>query len=100
MKNIMIDICVRHYYNDVELFIIIDEENANLISWARFLPHLKNDFLKTRNIVCDGDSKNLMYEYLYKELSRRESFKIKSPHFVIFVYDEFGMKKAPYFKVH
>lgn len=95
MKNIMIDICVRHYYNDVELFIIIDEENANLISWARFLPHLKNDFLKTRNIVCDGDSKNLMYEYLYKELSRRESLKIKSPHFVIFVYDEFGMKRHP-----
>lgn len=95
MKNIMLDICIRHYHNDVQLFIIIDEENAPLVHWSRLLPHLKNDLLNSRNIICDDDSKNLMFEYLYKELSRRESFKETSPHFVIFVYDEIGMKRHP-----
>ena len=95
MKNIMLDICVRHYQNDVKLFIVIDEKNSKLVSWARLLPHIQNDLLNTRNIICDDDSKNIMFEYLYKELSRRETYKIKSPYFVILVYDEFGMKRHP-----
>lgn len=95
MKNIMLDISIRHYHNDIKLFIVIDEKNAHLVQWARMLPHLKNDILNSRNIICDNDSKNLMFEYLYKELSRRESFKETSPHFVIFVYDEIGMKRHP-----
>ena len=56
---------------------------------GKILPHLKNDFLKTRNIVCDGDSKILCMNTCIKSFQEESPFKIKSPHFVIFVYDEF-----------
>lgn len=95
MKNIILDICIRHYQNDVQIFIVIDENNADLIRWSRLLPHIQNDLLRTRNIVCEEESKNLIFEYLYKELSKREQYKVKYPHLVIFAYNEFGMKRHP-----
>jgi S-DNA-T family DNA segregation ATPase FtsK/SpoIIIE len=94
-KNILLDICIRQYYSDVKLFFVIEEENSKYIEWIRLLPHLQNDDLGIRNIVCDEESKNVLFEYLYKELSRRENLKVINPRIVIFVFNEIGIKRHP-----
>lgn len=94
-KNILLDICVRQYYSDVKVFFVIEEEYSKNIEWIRLLPHLQNDDLGIRNLVCDEESKNILFEYLYKELSRRENSKTVNPRIVVFVYNEIGIKRHP-----
>lgn len=72
-KNIVIDVSVRHYYGDVRLFLLVDDEKQ--YEWVRMLPHLGND-KGTRNIVCNNESKNNLFENLFRELNYREQTKI------------------------
>lgn len=95
MKNTIIDLCVRQYHSDVNLFLILDDITGNLVHWSRFLPHLYNNDLDIRNIVCDDESRTILYEYLYKELSGRETSKVQVPHCVVFVYGKTEFKKHP-----
>lgn len=95
LKNIVIDITARQYFTDVKMFFIAEKENKDQIQWLRFLPHVYNDVIGIRNIVCDDDSKNLIFEYLYKELTIREQNKSFSENIVVFFYDEYGFKSHP-----
>lgn len=97
LKNMTIDLVTRQYYNDVKLFYIADEIHAEEFEWLRFLPHVQNPILDIRNIVCDSDSKNIIFEFLYKELTRRSSEKNASytERYVIFVYSDLGLKRHP-----
>jgi S-DNA-T family DNA segregation ATPase FtsK/SpoIIIE len=95
LKNFTVDLSVRHYYSDVSLFYIIDEKYADIFSWLRYLPHVNNESMSMRNIAYDSDSRNAIYEYLYKELSSRESTKVHSPYYIIFVFDDEGFKRHP-----
>lgn len=94
LKNIVIDICSRHYYSDVELFFVSTAENKDKVSWLRFLPHVNNEITGARNIVCDDESKNRLFDYLYKELSQRDK-EGNNKNFVIFFYDEYGFQNHP-----
>lgn len=97
MKNIVIDICSRHFQNDVKLFFVAKKENKNKISMFRMLPHVYNDIIGIRNIVCDDESKNILFEYLYKELTVREQQQQKEfdKHIIVFLYDEYGFQSHP-----
>ena len=95
LRNLTIDLAVRHYYLDLKLFYIIGENQKKEFEWLRFLPHIQNDILHMRNLVCDEGSKTLLFEYLYKELSKREAAKISFPRIVIFVFNDMGIKKHP-----
>lgn len=97
MKNMVIDICTRQYESDVKILFVVEPENEPLIHWARNLPHVQNEDINSRNIVCDDESKNVLFEYLYKVLTYREADKDKKidPRFVIFVIDECGLKNHP-----
>ena len=94
MKNIIIDICARQYYTDVQLFFVAAEEHKDKVKWLRFLPYVSNEAINSRNIVCDDESKNRIFDYLYKELSQREQGK-KGEHIIVFFYDEYGFKTHP-----
>lgn len=93
-KNIVIDICARQYYSDVKLFFVAKEEHADRVNWLRFLPYVDNNVTGSRNIVCDDDSKNRAFDYLYKELTQREQGE-KGEHLVVFFYDEYGFQSHP-----
>lgn len=95
MKNIVIDICARHFQSDVKLFFVAKAENRDKVYWLRMLPHVYNETIGVRNIVCDDESKNILFEYLYKELTLREQNKTKQPHIVVFLYDEYGFQNHP-----
>ena len=94
-KNIALDICARHYHTDLEMFLVVSPEHSDRISWMRFLPHLNNQFTGNRNIVCDDESKNLIFEYLYKEMVLREQLNKYERRIVVFFYDEYGFKSHP-----
>lgn len=98
LKNMVIDVVTRHYPTEVKIFFITQSENERYIHWARSLPHVQNDELGRRNIVCDEESRNVLFEYLYKELSTRRSQEgkvVPLPRFVIFALDEWGIKNHP-----
>lgn len=95
MKNIVVDICARQFHSDVKLFFVANNENKDKVHWLRMLPHVYNDVIGVRNIVCDDDSKNILFEYLYKELTFRKENKNFENRFIVFLYDEYGFKNHP-----
>ncbi len=95
LKNIVIDLAARQYHTDVKMVFVAEAENREEIQWLRFLPHAFNDEIGVRNIVCDDESKNLIFEYLYKELTIREQNKKHEEDIVVFLYKENGFKNHP-----
>lgn len=95
LKNIVIDIAGRQYFSDVKMVFVAERFHKEHVQWLRFLPHVYNDTVGGRNIVCDDESKNLIFEYLYKELTIREQNKTYDSNIVVFFYDECGFKNHP-----
>ena len=74
---------------------IAEPQHKESIRWIRLLPHVYNDVLSIRNIVCDADGKNIIFEYLYKELTFRENSKGYDFHIVAFFFDDYGFNSHP-----
>lgn len=94
-KNIIIDIAARHYFKDVKMVFVAEQENADKIYWLRMLPQVTVDEQKIKTIVTDDESKNIVFEYLYKELTIRQQSKKYDEHIVVFFFDEYRMKSHP-----
>lgn len=99
LKILTVDIATRHFYDDVKLYYIFKEEDLDKFMPFRWLKHVGNDDISIRNFMYNDQSKKIMLEFLYKELSRRDTMKdadLKSEtHHVIFVYDSKGFSKHP-----
>ena len=92
MKVMLVDIISRQYFGDVKIYTLIDDEKK--YDWIRLLPHIQNAGMQ-RNIVCDNESKNNVFEELYKELNTRSGMKKQIGFNVIFVMCENGIKSHP-----
>ena len=95
LKCMVLDIVARQYHADVQLMFVADEDNKEHVWRYRMLPHVYNEALHTRNIVCNAESKNLIFEYLYKELSHREQSKSHDSNIVVFFLNECGFNSHP-----
>lgn len=95
LNNIVLDLVTRQYYSDLKLIFVSEFEHKEITKLFRFLPHVYNETLGVRNIVCDIESKNQIFEYLYKELTVRENNKSFDSNLVVIFYDEFGFKSHP-----
>lgn len=95
LKNMVIDLTARQFFSDVRLVFVAESWHKDQIYWLRMLPHVMNEQTGARNIVCDDESKNLVFEYLFKEMSFREQNKGYDHHIVVFFYDEYGFKNHP-----
>lgn len=95
LKNIVVDIAARQYFSDVRMVFVAEKEHKDQIQGFRLLPHVYNEVIGVRNIVCDGESKNIIFEFLYKELTIREQNKGFSENIIVFFYDEYGFKSHP-----
>ncbi len=95
LKNIFVDIVARHYFTDVKMVFVAQKEHKDYVQWLRWVPHVYNDTIGVRNIVVDDESKNLIFEYLYKELTLREQNKKYVDNIIVFFYDEYGFKSHP-----
>lgn len=95
LKLIVTDVALRHFAADVKLFFVAEKEHAGRMHLFRFLPGAYCAQTDTRGIVTDDESKTLIFEYLYKELTMRAQEKRLYPHLLVFFYDEYGYKKHP-----
>lgn len=95
MKNFTLDLCTRQFYRDVKLFYVINTDFSNYILWLRWLPHVRNDELHVRNIVCSDESKTTLFEYLYSILASREQTGVTSPHIVVLILSDVNVKNHP-----
>lgn len=102
LKNLTLDISIRHFYNDVKLVYILNESYIGQFTWIRWLHNVENTHLDAKNIVCDDESKNLVLEDLYKILSARElmltsdnSDSVCYPQYVVFVTNAAAINSHP-----
>lgn len=102
IKNITLDITLRHFYKDVKCVYMLDENELDSLSWLRWLRHVHNDELNIRNIICDDESRKVLMDMLYSELSSREAEHSdgdnKEPfdtYYVVFVRDASQITNHP-----
>lgn len=96
LKANVLDICARQFYSDVKLFFVMDSKHENIAKMFRLLPYVNNTIPNNRNIVCDEDSKKIVFEFLYNELSKRKlDTEQNYVHYVIFFYDMCGFSSHP-----
>ena len=96
LKSTVFDICARQFYTDVKLFFIVDSQNQAIANEFRMLPYVNKELPNNRNIACDEESKKLVFEFIYNELTRRLGNQDKRyVHYVIFFYDLYGFASHP-----
>lgn len=99
LKNITLDIVVRHFYEDVKLYFIFKEEDISKFRAFRWLQNLHVSDSSVRNMIYDETSRKIILEVLYKELSMRESLDTKTishmPYQIVFVYNSTGLARHP-----
>lgn len=98
LKNMIVDISIRHYYTDVKLFLILSDGHEEIADIFRLSPFFNNCIPNARNIVCDDDSKKQVFEFLYNTLSNRgtrEGDGQFDTHYVIFFFDLCEITKHP-----
>lgn len=90
LKLITVDMAARQYFEDVKFYYIFDEAYESIFSNLRWLQNIYLSDAPVRNMVYEEQGKKIILEYLYSELSRRESMnqdELKDvKHHVVFVY--------------
>lgn len=99
LKIITIDLTVRHDFQDIKFYYLFDGQELERYQWLRWLRNVKNETGKIRNFMYDEESRKIILEVLYEELSGREGMKaeaVKSlPQCVVFVSDSRGFARHP-----
>ena len=91
-KNLIITISGQHFYKDVKMIFFINKEDCPYFSWVRWLQNCLDDEHIARFVVYDDDSRKTMLQFLYAELSNRESVAggrsggIFPVHYIVFMY--------------
>lgn len=102
LKNIILDIAIRHFYHDVKMFFVFSDDFRNHFRWVRWLQNVQNQQFDVKNIICDEESKTLLLEDLYVILLARENMKTKDVVFdcqyVIFITDTSVIATHPILK--
>ena len=89
LKNMVLDLAIRHYYGDVKFYFIFSEKHKKQFEWLRWLKNAYNSMTDTRCFIYDEESEKAGLDFLYSELSRRENAEAKNTwdcHYVVFVY--------------
>ena len=97
-KNLIIEYAASHFYKDVKMFMIMDEEDVSLFEWARWMKITYSEAYGMRNFMYDKESAKTTLEFLYSELSRREAMGAPSddmPEYIVLVYKSSAISTHP-----
>lgn len=103
-KSLLLDICVEHSYEEVKIVVLISQSEQRRYEWIKWMPHIRDSGGDQRGIVCDDASRDNVLESLYALMTQRdaefsgESTLSPSPHYVVFVLEEYGIKTHPLYK--
>ena len=90
LKNMILTVSGQHFYEEVKEYLILGREDVPYFEWTRWIRNFSDEDLGMRFIIHDDESIKAGLEFLYGELSIRESLKesqIKQlAHFVVYVY--------------
>ena len=92
-NSFVIDLISRQHNGDVNLYAFLNED-VHGYEWIRMLPHFRQGNI-SRNIICDNQSKNNVFESLYKELTLRSEVQGIRGYNVILIMNEHGIKNHP-----
>lgn len=101
LKNITLDIAIRHFYKDVKFVYILNGTEINRLEWVKWLHNVENKQIDARNIICDEESKIVVLENLYSVLSIRENMleqtknTVFDEHYIIFVTNAAAISSHP-----
>ena len=101
LKNITLDLAIRHFYKEVKMYYVLDENEKESMHWMKWLRHVYNDDIGIRNFMCDDESRKILLENIYAVLSARETAKKENEgltfdtHYVIFVLDATTIRNHP-----
>ncbi len=103
-KTLLLEISVLHDYEDVKVVVLLPENSHERFDWIRWLPHLKDAGGSVRGIICDSNSKDHNFEFLYSLMNQRQaevrddSQEPPRPHYVVLVLEEYGLRTHPLFR--
>lgn len=103
-KTLILDLCVTHSYEDVQIIVLVPKGQEKTYEWIKWLPHIKNSAGDFRGIVCDDESRDNVFEYIYALMSKRaaevseDSNVPVRPYYAVFVLEEYGIKTHPLYK--
>lgn len=92
-KIMTIDLISRQHNSDLNIYAFLEEDTTDY-EWIRMIPHFQYGDI-WRNIICDNQSKNNIFEGLYKELTLRSEVNDVDGYNVILIMDEKGIKNHP-----
>lgn len=101
-KSMIFDLCTLHSYEDLQIIILIPKEDQDKFLWAKWLPHLNNAERGFRGVVCDEESRDNIFEYLYALMTQRSTEQSENvqntplPYYVVCVLEEWGLKTHPF----
>lgn len=100
LKNITLDIVIRHYFKEVKLYYMFSEYDLNKFEWIHWLQNVDNEDLDIKNFMYDEESCNINLEFLYSELVKRQAMLkekeiVFDTHFVIFIFDSSMIARHP-----
>ncbi len=97
LKVMIIDICVRHSYQDIKLGLMFPSEDLKKYEWVKWFRHFYNENTGLRNIAYDSQSYKLFAENLYKELNNRENGGREGGNvqYVIFITEPYEIMSHP-----
>ena len=93
-KRILFDLCIRHFFKDVNIYLFLGDDQEEIAEKVRLLPHL-NQGNGNRTIACDTESRNRLYDLLYKRFSEKKEEKLSLPSDIVFMYYEDGLMEHP-----
>lgn len=88
LKNMIVTIAGQHFYQDVKIFLMLNEEDVNWFGWARWFQNAADDSFSSRYFIYDDESKKRGLQFLYSELNNRKTVEKGNnrTHYVVFVY--------------
>ena len=72
VNSILIQITANHGYDNVRIFILSDARTLKEWEWSRLLPHLWNDSLTARRVICSKDAAKLTLDEVYSDIKERD----------------------------
>lgn len=100
-KTLLLDLCVAHSHEEVKIVALIPQKDQPKYEWIKWLPHIKDSCGELRGIVCDDESRDNVFEYLYALMAERDvqlkddNKSVIVPCYVVFVLEEYGIKTHP-----
>ncbi|MGF7046942.1 S-DNA-T family DNA segregation ATPase FtsK/SpoIIIE [Paenibacillus sp. DS2015] len=94
----LLQLITHHGYDDVRVVILASEEGVTKWNWIKHLPHVWNDGLNSRYLLCGKAIAHQLLGELYEILKQRELSKVGGsplPHYVFIIEDALLLESEP-----